>query len=201
VFQQLERLLLGGVGAVTFDLFASHSNTQTKKFASLMPDPECMWVDCMKQPWHLQKEVYYAFPPPMLTAMVLGKIVAEKQTILFVSPAWTKQHITWIAKLLIAPPVLIPWTAETVINPHEGRYKTEIAPLHQSWERWLLVGYLISGDTDVLLEKRPKLRKHTLTSWLDRQPVLKRFTTSGTITAKAYQWIRLMHRLMLSSAQ
>ena len=47
--QQLEQLLLGRVGAVTFDLFASHSNAQTKKFASLMPDPECTWVDSMKR--------------------------------------------------------------------------------------------------------------------------------------------------------
>jgi len=201
VFQQLEQLLLGRVGAVTFDLFASHSNAQTKKFASLMPDPECTWVDSMKHPWHTQKEMYYAFPPPMLTALVLGKVVAEKQTILLVSPAWTKQHISWIAALLIEPPVLIPWTMETVINPHEGRYQTEIAPIHSSWERWLLVGYLISGDTDVLLERRRELRKHTLQKWLDRQPILTKFTTNGTITAKAYQWIQLMHRLMLSSAQ
>ena len=198
VFRMLERWLMGSTGSITFDLFASHANTQTPKFASLNPDPECQWVDCLKHPWGQQQENYYAFPPPNVMAVVLSKVVTEEQTVMLVAPAWTKQHAKLISQLLIAAPLIVPWTKETVLNPHEGRYRTEEAPQDTNWERWLLVGYLISGDTQRLSESRPQLRKSTLASWRAQQPILQRFTPSGSITAKAMKWIQFMHELMQS---
>ena len=59
--------------------------------------------------------------------------------------------------MLVAVPLVIPWTEQTVLNPHEGRYKTERALLNENWSQWLLVGYLISGSKQVFEAKRPKL--------------------------------------------
>ena len=198
IFETLEQVLLGARGAVTFDLCASMANAQTAKYASLLPDPYAEWVDCTKHPWKQEYNRYYAFPPPILTRILIEKAAAEEQTLLLVSPAWTKLHLQRITQMLIEVPVVIPWTEGTVLNPHEGRYKTEQAPEDESWSRWLLVGYLISGDRQEFEAKRPKLQKLTLQDWLDRQPILSNYTTDGAVTAKAYQWIQFAHRMMQS---
>jgi hypothetical protein len=88
----------------------------------------------------------------------------------------------------IAVPLVIPWTAQTVLNPHEGRYKTEQAPEDGNWSWWLLVGYLISGNRPEFEAKRPQLPKLTLHDWLiNRQPILSAYTTDGELTAKAWR--------------
>ena len=198
IFETLELILLGARGAVTFDLCASMANAQTKKYASLTPDPYAEWVDCTKHPWGQEQNRYYAFPPPLLTRILIEKAAAEEQTLLLVSPAWTKLHLQRITEMLIAVPLVIPWTEQTVLNPHEGRYRTKKAPSDENWSQWLLVGYLISGNKQEFEARRPQLLKLTLSDWLERQPILSKYTTDGSATAKAWEWIQYAHQTMQS---
>jgi len=198
IFETLELILLGARGAVTFDLCASMANAQTKKYASLTPDPYAEWVDCTKHPWRQEQNRYYAFPPPLLTRILIEKAAAEEQTLLLVSPAWTKLHLQRITEMLIEVPLVIPWTEQTVLNPHEGRYRTKKAPSDENWSQWLLVGYLISGNKQEFEARRPQLLKLTLSDWLERQPILSKYTTDGSATAKAWEWIQYAHQTMQS---
>jgi hypothetical protein len=201
IFETLELILLGARGAITLDLCASMANAQTKRCASLTPDPHAKWVDCTKHPWGQERNRYYALrlsPSSTDEDPDRDKAAAEEQTLLLVSPAWTKLHLQRITEMLIEVSLVIPWTERTVPNPHEGRYRTQKAPSDENWSQWLLVGYLISGNRQEFEARRPKLLELTLRDWLERQPILSKYTTDGSATAKAWEWIQYAHQMMQS---
>jgi hypothetical protein len=41
--------------------------------------------DCTKHPWRQHPNNYYAFPPPLLTRILIEKAAAEEQTLILVS--------------------------------------------------------------------------------------------------------------------
>jgi hypothetical protein len=67
-----------------------------------------------------------------------------------------KLHIKRITKMLVAVPLVTPWTEQTVLNPHEGRYKTERAPVNENLSQWLLVGCLNTRQQASIRGKAPE---------------------------------------------
>jgi hypothetical protein len=82
----------------------------------------------------------------------------------------------------------------------DGRDETERSAslVATSWSRWLFCGCVISGDTAVRTEYRTRLQQTSLSQWLDYQPLLQ-YTNDGSIIAKAYEWIKPLHQLIIAS--
>ena len=200
VFSELQRLL--PIPPVTFDLFATHINTKVWQYASLNPDPFATMVDCLKQPLHQHNEVWYAFPPPKVTAEFIAKVKSEGITVLLVCMAWKRVMLPMLSELIVSHPLLIPWQTN-VLDPHEGRSTAELpagSNSERQWKKWLLCGCVISGNSAQLRASRAQLRQQSLRSWLDCQPWLNS-TNDGALTAKAVEWITALHGMVHSSAR
>ena len=171
----------------TFDLFASFMTAKTERYASLQPDPKAVWINCMAQPWHLQPDkVWYAFPPPNQLERVLNKTLESHQTLLLVAPAWPHLKLIKVAELLLLPPVLFPFCQETVKDPHPDlRPKLQV----QVREKWLMAGYLISGDTAKVKAYRPGLKSSMRRSLTPTRALLDGCPQNGITIAKASEWI------------
>ena len=178
----------------TFDLFASFMTAKTVEFASLQPDPRAVWVDCLKQPWALHnRKMWYAFPPPNQLSRVLNKTLEERQTLLLVAPAWPHLHTQKIADLLLLPPILFPFNQQTVPDPHpELRSQKQVLVR----ERWIMAGYLVSGDTSKVTLCRRNLKNSMHDASALTQAQLDGCQWSGQQTAKALEWIQRLAAML-----
>jgi hypothetical protein len=98
------------------DLFASRINYQITPYVSFHPDPGAIAVNAFHMSW--QQYQAYIFPPFCLISRILQKIQQEQCTVVVVVPRWPTQ--TWwpkLVSLLIAYPILLPKTRDTLILP------------------------------------------------------------------------------------
>jgi hypothetical protein len=201
IFETLELILLGARGAVKFDLCASMANVQTKRYASLTPDPHAEWVDCTKHPWGQERNRYYAFPPPLLTRSLIEKAAAEEQALLLVSPACSMDETT--------PPAHHrdtdrgaagdPMDGAGGTKPTrgqvpgaEGAIGRELVPMAPGWVSNIRQQVRVRGTAPEAAEA------YALRDWLESQPILSKYTADGSATAKAWEWIQYAHRTMQS---
>ena len=195
--------------SISFDLFATHANAKTEKFASLLPDPKATWIDCLAQSWTFHPPVshlFYAFPPPNQAARLMQKIKQEKKTVLLILPAWARLAFVQIAEMLIKLPVLFPINHQTVVDPHRGVQAhfvgTSEAPIEAANSAWMLAGYLVSGDPCRLKAGRKELSELCSSSAQDLPSrLLTQFGPSGQHCAAASEWIQLMLKTHKSSVQ
>ena len=134
IFRRLLRMLRIKVDV---DLFASAGNCQVRKFYSYRHDHRAVGTDALMHNWE-RHHLPYAYPPPILIARVLRKVLHERISLLLVAPIWMAQ--TWwptLLPMLMAPPVLFPnepWLVSTPQGDH-------------AWPcRWPLAGFLLSGN-------------------------------------------------------
>ncbi len=83
---------------------------------SFHPDPGQIAVNAFHMSW--QQYQAYIFPPFCLILRILQKIQQEQCTVVVVVPRWPTQ--TWwpkLVSLLIAYPILLPKTRDTLILP------------------------------------------------------------------------------------
>jgi hypothetical protein len=98
-----------------------------------------------------------------------------------------------IAELLVLPPVLFPFSQLTVPDPHPDlRSQKQI----QVREKWLMAGYIISGDTAVLTESRVSLRRSMQLPSAETQAQLDGCPWSGAETAKCSEWIQRLRQMI-----
>lgn len=147
VFRQLLSVLQVRVDV---DLFASAGNCQVRQFYSFRHDHRAVGTDALLHSW-AKYRLPYAYPPPILIARVLRKVLHDEITILLVAPVWMAQ--TWwptLLPMLMAPPVLLPNAPWLVSNP-QGE---------ASWPcRWHLAGFLLSGNMHHATECRQQFWK------------------------------------------
>jgi hypothetical protein len=201
LFQQLEWQLLTkwrGLHA-TFDLFATHLNRKVPRFGSLYPNPQSTWVNSMARTWTptppMAPEIFYAFPPQILLLMFLSKLKAEQQTALLITHVSPQSPIAQIAELMIEPPIIFPWTDETVINPHLDMLSPNQLPYQSG--HWVLAGVLISGNA--LLRDPARTTRLTRGLKMSKAPSLQSlngFGLSSQHTAKALEWTSALHNQM-----
>ena len=82
-------------------------NFQLNKYIRWRPDPSAWKTDALTIPWEGIQG--YAFPPFVLIARVMAKVIREKASTVLVTPLWETQR--WYPVLLlwsIANPLLIP---------------------------------------------------------------------------------------------
>lgn len=145
-------------GRPEVDLFASRTSHQFKPYMSLKPDPYCVAVDAMQQPWY--HRFLYAFPPFSLIGRVLKKTETNQATLILIAPIWTTQP--WYPVLLdmaIQEPILLPTINELLRNP-KGEFHHLIE--NQSLQ---LGAWLISGDQT----QRINFRKRLPSSFQDQE--------------------------------
>jgi hypothetical protein len=206
VLRLLEQRLCRGQ-QVTFDLFATHMNTKAPEFASLLPDPQATWIDCLSESWQCNgfDHLFYAFPPPNQIAQLLAKVEAEQKTVLLVLPAWPRLQMARLAHLMIELPVTFPMSTETLEDPHslvlEGFVGEATPPpllnLHPSW---FLAGYLLSGKPS--LQTAAQLRWSTLSSTSAASLAsqwLHELGPSGPLAAPSCTWIQQLLEIVRSS--
>jgi hypothetical protein len=84
------------LGEPQIDLFASRSNAKLRLFCALHADQGEMVVDGLSFTW---RNVYgYAFPPPVLIARVLDKLIRDQASLILIAPAWPDRP--WYSTLL-----------------------------------------------------------------------------------------------------
>jgi hypothetical protein len=202
VLNELQNRLCGG-RQISFDLFATHMNTKAALFASLLPDPEATWVNCLAQSWHCNgaTHLFYAFPPPNQTAQLLAKIKAEQQTVLLILPAWPRLEMAKLAKLLIALPIAFPMSTSTLEDPHITVKELSFvgqtqSPLRTIQPGWFLCGYLVSGKPCLLREGQRQLSKWSSNNATNLTP--QWLTTpgdTGLSPARSCKWIQQLLRI------
>jgi hypothetical protein len=95
------------LGHPTVDLFASRTSHLLQDYMSLKPDPQCIAVDALSQPWG--EELMYAFPPFNLIGKVLRKVKRERATIILIAPVWiTQPWYPLLLDLAMTTPRLLP---------------------------------------------------------------------------------------------
>ena len=113
---EIFRSLMQIRGPCTIDLFADRLNCQLPQFCSWKPDPMALATDAFQQNWSNGRN--YAFPTFCLIMRCLAKLRAEGGELILVTPVWPTQ--AWypsILHMLIAPPVLLPWTPKLLCGP------------------------------------------------------------------------------------
>jgi len=187
-----------------FDLFANHTNTQCKLFGSLHPDPKCQWVNSMLQPWHHPPRLLYAFPPHRLIKATVAKVAVEKVTMVLVAPAWPSTPMYQIAHMLLDVPVMLPYNAKTMHDPHynlrDGYEKTKHnaqSPLDKLNPSWMLAIYLVSGDACKVKASRPQLLKKLASrSEAADSRLLTQYGGDGQFSARANAWTRSLGQML-----
>ncbi|KYM97752.1 hypothetical protein ALC62_11563 [Cyphomyrmex costatus] len=76
-------------GRFDIDLFASSINAKCFRFVSWLPDPRACRIDAFAMSW--DKLYFYAFPPFILIARVLRKIITDRAEGVLVVPWWPTQ--------------------------------------------------------------------------------------------------------------
>lgn len=80
-------------GPHTVDLFASHLNTNCRRFYSRHWSPGCSGTDAVLQPW--TGDNLYSNPPFNLMPAVLEKAIREGTRVTLVAPRWEAQPWFW----------------------------------------------------------------------------------------------------------
>jgi hypothetical protein len=112
VFLNLERKL----GPFIIDLFASHLNKQVDTFFSWLPDPLSKAVNAFSQVWPTSQA--YAFPPFMLIAKLLERVLQEELSLVLIAPNWPQQ--SWfprLLQLLYSHPIALPSDPKVLSHP------------------------------------------------------------------------------------
>lgn len=137
-------------GTPDVDLFASRLFHQVPSYMSWKPDPGCLAVDALQQPWG--NHYRYAFPPFSLIGRVLAKVRREKVCMFLITPAWQTQ--TWygpLLEMLVTNPLLLPQNLSLLTNPQGKSH-----PLLENRTLRLVV-WIISGKFWRVREYQEKL--------------------------------------------
>lgn len=114
VFKELCELF----GTPEIDLFASRLNAKLSVYCSFQADPFSTYVDAFSIDWG-RFSLSYLFPPFSLVAQCLQKIVMDKAKSLVIVPLWPTQiWYTFLMKILIHKPVVLPKTQKILTLPH-----------------------------------------------------------------------------------
>lgn len=132
MFQKITRKF----GTPEVDLFASRLNAKLPRFVSWKPEPGAEYTNAFSFSW---SNIYgYCFPPFSLIARVVRKIKLDMADVLAIVPLWPNQAwFTPLMTLLIAHPVLLPWSKKLLnlpqrphcIHPLQQRLKLVICKL------------------------------------------------------------------------
>ncbi|XP_057299486.1 uncharacterized protein LOC130630105 [Hydractinia symbiolongicarpus] len=138
-------------GTPDVDLFASRLFHQVPSYMSWKPDPGCLAVDALQQPWG--NHYPYAFPPFSLLGRVLAKVRREEVCMILITPAWQTQ--TWyglLLEMLVTNPLLLPQSLSLPTNPQGKSH-----PLLEN-RTLRLVAWTISGKFWRVREYQEKLQ-------------------------------------------
>jgi hypothetical protein len=96
-------------------------------------------VDSFTIPW--DSYFGYAFPPFALLSKVLQKVQMEGVKIIVIAPDWpTKPWYTQLQKMMIAPPIMIPVTYNSLFLP------SSLDAVHPLTGRLQLMATLLKGQ-------------------------------------------------------
>jgi hypothetical protein len=201
-----ERLLSPlGLERPAMDLFATHLNRKAPNFGSLHPNPGATWVNSIAHPWWALPpslpQILYAFPPPFLLLPTIRKVVEEKQTALLVLPATPETPLEQLARAMVSPPLIVPWTDSTVAIPLADM----MTPKQKVYNRghWILAFVVISGSRSVIERSRTTSSMcYSNKCWDQNQVLLSGCGHSTTTSAKAIAWsqsLRASYMLNLQS--
>lgn len=151
VFRQVEALW----GPFDVDLFASRTNSQLPAYFAWKPDPGCLAVDAMIQPW--ADLVAYANPPWPILARVLGKIRQEEATVVLIAPLWASRpwFPTLLSLLADVPRILPPWEISFTAPTPDWHLQ------HPRREDWRLAAWKLSGKRsahEAFLKRQSRLQ-------------------------------------------
>ena len=134
IFQRLCHI----IGTPWIDLFASLLSHQVKRYFAWKPDPYCLAVDALQQPWPGQR-LLYAFPPFVLINRILMKIRQERiDRIILIAPGWQAQTLI---SMSCQEPILLPVVKNLLRSPLGQNHPLV---LNQSLR---LAAWIISGRT------------------------------------------------------
>jgi ribonuclease HI len=74
--------------SVGIDLFASASNSKSRRFYSWRPERGALGTDALVHSWRDEEDMY-AFPPIVLIPKILKKLREEGGRMMIITPAWT----------------------------------------------------------------------------------------------------------------
>ena len=109
------------LGLPQIDLFASRRSVQVKTYFSLdRRDNHSAGTNVLHQSWTFKH--MYAFPPPQIIPLILGRMRECKGTLILVTPFWSRA--AWLPELLqmaVRAPFRLPQHPSTVRDPSTGR--------------------------------------------------------------------------------
>ena len=125
------------LGDPQINLFASHINVKLPLFCALRAGQGEMVVDVLSFSW---RNVFgYAFPPTVLVAKVLDKLIKDQATLVLIAPAWPDRP--WYSTLLhslVEVPLRLPQRQDLLSQA--GQY-------HQDPGFFKLTAWKVSGRT------------------------------------------------------
>jgi len=140
-------LVIEHFGYPEVDLFASNINTKCNKFVSWRPCPGAMAVDAFTISW--SKIKFYAFPPFIVIARVIKKIIDDNAHGILVVPQWPSQP--WFpefTKLICGKPL--------IFEPNHELLQSVLRDCHPLSKQLTLVAALLSSTPS---EKTTYLKK------------------------------------------
>ena len=115
---QVARALLRAWGNPSIDLFATCLNAKLPLYCSLVPDPQAVFEDAFRHPWHDLD--LYSFPPFALVGRVIARVQQSSRVAMtLVAPLWPEKE--WFADLLLLltqPPRALPCWDKLLRQPH-----------------------------------------------------------------------------------
>ena len=126
------------LGLPQIDLFASRRSAQVKTYFSLdWRDNHSAGTNALNQSWTFKH--MYAFPPPQVIPLILGRMRECKGTLILVTPFWSRA--AWSPELLqmaVPAPLRLPQHLSTVRDLSTGRPLPSLQKLKLTV--WLICG-------------------------------------------------------------
>lgn len=123
-------------GPFDIDLFATHTNAKCKTFVSWFPNPFAIAVDAFTLDWGAF--YFYAFPPFVLIARVLRKIINDKAEGVLVVPRWPTQPWFPLFNKLCTSDIIL-------FTPHFNLLTSPFRSQHPTWRNISLVAGMLSA--------------------------------------------------------
>lgn len=139
------------LGKPEVDLFAARINAKCKDYVSWLRDPGSMAIDAFTLDWG--KYFFYAFPPFIIIARVLRKIINDSARGIVVVPLWPSQP--WYplyCSMLNSQPIYFEPSSNLLISPDRQP--------HPLWDKITMVAGVLSGKH--FAEKEFRIRQSTL---------------------------------------